>query len=217
MSSHLVIFDLDHTLLRVNSSFCFGVYLYKKKYISLFSLVYCFYYYLKYKFFGLSLDSLNKVIFEKIFKYKKYSFLKSCIESFLDADFDKICNGVILNELEKRKKEGSRILILSASPIFIVDEIADRFGVSSCFASTYKKDSFGRLTDVLQTLDGESKLCYVRHFISQFNIMYENITFFSDSCDDLPLLNVVGNPICVNPSKKLKNICYKNNWKIIWS
>ena len=44
---------------------------------------------------------------------------------------------------------------------------------------------------------------------------FKNSYFYSDSINDLPLLELVNKPIAVNPDQKLKSIAKKRNWHIL--
>ena len=62
---------------------------------------------------------------------------------------------------------------------------------------------------------GEGKLKLVTEWakIEGFNL--EIATFYSDSINDLPLLEKVNNPIAVNPDPKLEKISITRGWKIL--
>jgi phosphoserine phosphatase len=42
-----------------------------------------------------------------------------------------------------------------------------------------------------------------------------NSWYYCDSISDLPALEIVGNPVCVNPDRKLKKTAIKRGWKIL--
>ena len=44
---------------------------------------------------------------------------------------------------------------------------------------------------------------------------FNNVTFYSDSINDFPLLAEVSKPIAVNPDNKLREECERRAWKII--
>ncbi len=50
--------------------------------------------------------------------------------------------------------------------------------------------------------------------IKKNNLDLKNATFYSDSINDLPLLDAVKNPIAVNPDRKLREIAIERNWDI---
>ena len=62
---------------------------------------------------------------------------------------------------------------------------------------------------------GEGKLELVKKYCKDSNFSLNNACFYSDSKNDLPLLEAVNMPIAVNPDKNLKNIAKSKNWMII--
>jgi phosphoserine phosphatase len=55
----------------------------------------------------------------------------------------------------------------------------------------------------------------VNEYCRDSNFSLNNACFYSDSKNDLPLLEAVNMPIAVNPDKNLKNIAKSKNWMII--
>jgi len=47
------------------------------------------------------------------------------------------------------------------------------------------------------------------------NTEVENCWYYGDSVDDLPALSLVGNPVCVNPDKKLYEKALKEDWSLL--
>ena len=63
---------------------------------------------------------------------------------------------------------------------------------------------------------GEGKLHKVREWMLDNNFNnFNNVTFYSDSINDFPLLAEVSKPIAVNPDNKLREECERRAWKII--
>ena len=62
---------------------------------------------------------------------------------------------------------------------------------------------------------GEGKLKLVKKYCRDFNFSLNNACFYSDSKNDLPLLEAVYMPIAVNPDKNLKKFAKRKNWMII--
>jgi phosphoserine phosphatase len=61
----------------------------------------------------------------------------------------------------------------------------------------------------------EEKVNRAEKFLKENNMTFEDSYFYSDSISDLPLLEKVGNPVCVNPDKKLAKIAINKQWKIL--
>lgn len=64
-------------------------------------------------------------------------------------------------------------------------------------------------------LSGEDKLSAVKRLVCQHEADPVDCYFYSDSINDLGCLEYVGNPVVVNPDRKLKKIAQMRNWKFI--
>jgi len=64
---------------------------------------------------------------------------------------------------------------------------------------------------------GEQKVVRLKQYCEKNNIKLQDAWYYGDSVSDLPALNIVGHPVCINPEKKLERIAMKNGWKnYIW-
>jgi phosphoserine phosphatase len=52
-------------------------------------------------------------------------------------------------------------------------------------------------------------------YLKENKLSIKDAYYYGDSVDDLPVLEVVGNPVCVYPKAKLRNIARRNGWRII--
>ncbi len=60
----------------------------------------------------------------------------------------------------------------------------------------------------------EEKLFQAKNYCEKHGFSLSEAYFYSDSTEDLPLLEKVGNPVCVSPEPALAKIAHKNNWRI---
>jgi HAD superfamily phosphoserine phosphatase-like hydrolase len=203
------VFDLDKTLSRANISVAFGRALYRKGYFSALStLLFAFCYALN-LFYLLPLHALHKISFWLLFYHKRQNELIPYVEEFLKTDLTPLLRKEMIEELEAKKRCGV-VWIVSSSPDFLVRRVAERLQVTNVIATTYALDSMGRFSHCQEIIDGHHKLVAITKIASP-----EEMTFYSDSAEDLPLLERVTHPIAVFPDRRLKKIAQKNGWKII--
>lgn len=211
----ITVFDLDHTLLKSNSSFEFGKYLYHQKKFPLRSLLLCLSDYLRHKWLGMSLQKLHARSFSRLFKGQLSVDFTPLVDHFLQKHFILMLYPPAVERLKVAKKRGDRIIILSSSPDFLVKEIARQFEVSEWKATCYQVDEQGRFNDIDQVMQGEEKAQYVRALLNTMNLSFSDLTVYSDSILDLPLLKIAGHPVGVRPDWKLKRLCLENGWEIL--
>jgi len=166
-----------------------------------------------YRFFSRSMESLHEKVFLKFLKGKNIVSLEKEAEIFWKKYFAKLIRSSVLERLLRAKKEKAVVLILSASPEFLVAPIAKKLQVSLYKGSRYDVDKSQRISKILSFVHGSKKASYVSGLQKDFN--FEKISAYSDCITDLPLLKTVSNPICVKPDRRLASICKAHNWEMI--
>jgi HAD superfamily phosphoserine phosphatase-like hydrolase len=216
MKPHAIsFFDLDHTLLKVNSSFRFGVYLYRRKMFSFLTMLYLTGCYGLHTLGYISIQKLQEKIFKKIFLGRPFLAVESLARSFLEQNFSRMLYLPAIGQLQLAKKEGHYTVILSSSPHFLVSLFAERFGVDEWDATHYAVDSAQHFSAISQFMLGEGKARYVTELAKRLNIPKEKISAYTDSHHDLPFLQSAGVAMGVNPNKRLRALCKQNNWQIL--
>lgn len=209
------LFDLDHTLFKGNSTHHFGLFLYRHGYLERSTIAYLVGSYFQCKLGFLSLAKLHKRTFQAFPRSLNLSLVKELIESWLEEQWDELISPEIVSLLNEAKSKGHYTAILSNSPDLVIAPIAKRFGVDDWIATRYAFDKEGQLSHIQKLVDGEDKANYIRVLRADKGLENQHITAYSDSYLDLPFLQEAGNPIGVNPDRKLRNFCLKNGWKIL--
>jgi phosphoserine phosphatase len=62
---------------------------------------------------------------------------------------------------------------------------------------------------------GKNKVMFAKSLCDKLSITLESCTFYSDSASDLPLLNLVGSPVAVNPDPHLRARAQMKKWPIV--
>ena len=121
----------------------------------------------------------------------------------------------MLCELRSAKDRGDEIWILSSSPNFLVWRISQKLNAEKMLATSYTVNADGVFSGITQIVDGTAKWHDLEQFINKNGLSLDQVTAYSDSILDLPILEKVGVAIAVYPDKKLKKIARRNSWKII--
>ncbi|MCB1181416.1 MAG: HAD-IB family phosphatase [Chlamydiia bacterium] len=211
--SRVVVFDLDGTLLQSNSSFSFALYLFSKGEISYPAFAYLSYRFFLFRFLNTSYKQLQTAVFKRIFQGKSLKTFTDYIPSFIEQKISTLFYGPAILKLKNHLRLGHRVMILSNSPNFLVEPIGASLNVFDAHGSRYTIDQGGRLVDIAFLLDGHRKTEIVKGVISQTgsSVIYA----YSDSCQDLPLLELADYPTVVRPDLKLKRIALNRGWEIL--
>ncbi len=213
--SRLSVFDLDHTLVKGNSSLNFCLYLVSKNVLPWFSLSYALIYYIRHCCFGLSLERLHTSIFRVLLRGKSLTLLEEHVDDFAACYLEKAVNASTFLRLRLAQHLGDYTVILSNSPGFLVGAFARSLGVDEWRATQYGVDEKKNLSQIDQILQGQDKADYVNKALSRLEIAKKDVTAYSDSYLDLPFLLSAGNPVVVSPDRKLRKYSCLNQWTVI--
>ena len=139
------------------------------------------------------------------------SFLKEFIPNVINELTDDLTKRLILES-----KSADKVLIASGSHDFLVKGFADYFEIESSIGTPVeiKNNIFtGNLSGKPTFKQG--KVDAVKVWCLENNLKISDSIFYSDSINDLPMFEVCGQPIAVNPDKLLKDIAIKRSYEII--
>lgn len=122
--------------------------------------------------------------------------------------------------VKKHQDAGDLVAIVTATNEFVTRPIAQAFGVQELIALELQRDEGGRVTGRIQGVPTfrEGKIQRVLDWLEQRGHRwddFERIRFYSDSTNDLPLLERVSHPVATNPSAALEAIARERGWPIL--
>lgn len=118
--------------------------------------------------------------------------------------------------VRQHHEAGDRVVIITATNRFITGPIAARLGVDTLLATEcemFDGRYTGRLTDVPCFQEG--KVTRIERWLAESGQSLEGAYFYSDSRNDLPLLERVSHPVAVDPDATLRQIAEQRGWDII--
>jgi HAD superfamily hydrolase (TIGR01490 family) len=122
--------------------------------------------------------------------------------------------------VRRHQEAGDLVAIVTATNEFVTRPIADAFGVEELIALELHRDEHGRVTGRVQGIPSfrEGKIQRVLDWLEQRGHRWDDfssISFYSDSTNDLPLLERVSHPVATNPSPALEAIARSRGWPIL--
>lgn len=190
-------------------------YLVRHKLLPKTTLIYAGWMYLRHVFLGLSLSHLHRAVFESTLKGRSLVFLERHVEPFLKQYLPSSLNHKVFARLKAAQSAGEKTLILSNSPAFLVSKFARYFGVDAWRSTEYALDSRGCLSGIRTLLNGEEKASSALKLAESWGILLKDVVAYSDSHWDLPLLQIVGRAVAVNPDRKLSRVALVRGWEIL--
>ena len=114
---------------------------------------------------------------------------------------------------------GDTVMIVTATNEFVTRPIAQAFGVSELIAVELERDASGWITGEIQGTPSfrEGKVTRVEHWLAARGLGWGDVqmSFYSDSMNDLPLLEKAQQPVATNPDKRLRQLATERGWRIL--
>ena len=212
----LAIFDLDNTLLNGDSDHAWGEFLVKKGIVDeSFYRTQNDHFYELYKqskldimaYLAFALEPLTRFSLDELSTLHA-EFMHTVIAPMRLPKADAL--------LQHHRQQGDYLLIITATNGFVTQPIAKALGVDDILATDpeIKGDAYtGRIVGTPCYQDG--KVTRLNQWLQQTRQNLENSYFYSDSINDLPLLERVTNPVATNPDDKLLHIANERHWPVL--
>ena len=212
----LAIFDLDNTLIADDSDYLWGQFLVDqgivdKQHYEIANAKF----YDDYKqgtldiveFLGFSLKPLAEHPAHQLYQWRE-QFVETIIKRLLLEPARQLIN--------IHKQRGDTILVITATNRFVTEPIVKLYGIEHLLATTPEFID-GRYTGrfIGTPCFREGKVALLQDWLKQSKHNLEGSWFYSDSHNDLPLLNLVQHPVAVDPDEILENAAKAANWAII--
>jgi len=115
---------------------------------------------------------------------------------------------------------GDRMAIVTATNEFVTRPIADAFNVAELIALELARDDNGALTGAVRGVPSfrEGKIVRVEQWLAEQGLRhadFDRITVYSDSTNDLPLLEWATHPVATNPGAALTRIAIERGWPVL--
>jgi HAD superfamily hydrolase (TIGR01490 family) len=216
----LALFDLDHTLLPIDSDHAWGEFTveigwrdadaFKRRNDAFFEA---------YK--RGELDSENYLMFatEAIRQQGATKSIAAHAE-YMRAVIEKHIKPQALRLLEQHRAAGDHMVMITATNEFVTRPIAQRFDIEHLIAVQLETDESGWYTGRWRGTPSfkEGKVQRLLQWLHERGKTWDDVqhsTFYSDSMNDLPLLEKVHEPVATNPDPRLRALAQERGWRIL--
>ncbi len=141
-------------------------------------------------------------------------------ERFMDEVMRPQIDARALALVRRHQAAGDLVAIVTATNEFITRPIADAFGVAALIAVELERDDNGRVSGAVRGVPSfrEGKILRVQQWLARQgwrHADFSRISFYSDSTNDLPLLEWATHPVATNPSPALAEMAAKRGWPVL--
>jgi HAD superfamily hydrolase (TIGR01490 family) len=215
----LALFDLDHTLLPIDSDYCWGEFTqqigwtdrveFKRRNDEFYA-----------HYVAGTLDVHDYVRFavealrlrgEAAYQEAHARFMRECIQPVLRP--------AALDLVRGHQQQGDLVAIVTATNELVTRPIAAAFGVPELIAVELERDASGWITGEIAGVPSmrEGKVVRVTRWLAARGLDWLDVetTFYSDSMNDLPLLERADHPVATNPDPRLRPLALERGWRIL--
>lgn len=212
----LAIFDLDNTLLAIDSDHAWGTFLLEQGAVDPVA-----YHEANERFMadynagtldidaflGVALKPLAENTPEQLAAWHQ-QFMASKVEPHILPKAEEL--------VARHRTCGDTLLIITATNRFITGPIAERLGIDHLIAVEPEMVD-GRYTGQVMGVPSyqEGKVTRLMAWLEDQEITLDGAWFYSDSHNDLPLLEKVDHPVAVDPDDTLRNVAEQRHWRIM--
>lgn len=216
----LALFDLDGTLLPIDSDHAFGEFLitlgwadageYRRRNDA---------FYEQYKAEQLDIDAYVDFCTAP-WRSRPAAEQAAAQQRFVDEVARPAVRPSALALVQRHREAGDRLAVVTATNEFVTRPIAALFGIDALIATELQRDGDGRVTGAIRGTPAfrQGKIGRVREWLAAEGHDwddFESQVFYSDSTNDLPLLERVSHPVATNPGPALEALAQQRHWPIL--
>lgn len=212
----LAIFDLDNTLLDGDSDYLWGRFLvsrgivdgerYERENER---------FYRDYRDGTLDIDAFLRFALEPLRRHPR-ALLEGLREQFVREQIAPIMLSAAHDLIAAHRSAGDTLMIITATNAFVTAPIAAGFGIEHLIA-TLPAEECGCFTGEVAGIPAfrDGKVQRLEHWLGERGHDLAGSSFYSDSHNDLPLLERVERPVAVDPDPRLREIAESRGWPIL--
>jgi HAD superfamily hydrolase (TIGR01490 family) len=217
-NGYTVFFDLDHTCISRVSGKEVAINAIRKGYVRISELIEMAALYFLYRIKLIEPQKMAEKLIGWTSGIPEFKMDEICSETVENVLLPSVYRDAI-SEIEFHRMNKAKIVILSASIAQVCNKIAaiiDADGFIATILETKDGILTGRATGSI--CFGEGKKVQLRDYCIQNSINISESWYYGDSVSDVPVFDLVGSPVCINPDNKLKKKALERGWKILnWS
>jgi HAD superfamily hydrolase (TIGR01490 family) len=216
-TSAAAFFDLDNTILRGASIFYLARELYRREFFGLGDLAQMLWMQTRFVTLGEKLTHVQQI------RDQALSFIAGHRTDEIAAIGEDVYDDVIAAKIwpgtralaQRHLDRGEQVWLVTATPIEMADTIARRLGLSGALGTVAERAD-GRYTGRLvgEPLHGSAKADAVTDLARRERLDLTCCSAYSDSANDVPMLELVGRPCAVNPDARLRAHAKAQGWRI---
>jgi HAD superfamily hydrolase (TIGR01490 family) len=218
MAREAAFFDLDKTVIARASMVAFGRPFHRAGLLSRRVLLRALWGQLVYLWLGASEKKLIKTrdAALKLTRGWEQQKVRTIVREAIDEVIEPIVFEEALELIRQHQADGRLVAIVSASPVEVVEPLSDHLGADIAIGTEAKIDEHGRYSgELVRYAYGPAKADAIRELAAARDIDLSASYAYSDSITDLPMMELVGHPVAVNPDRPLLRVANEREWEVV--
>lgn len=210
-------FDVDNTMMRGASLYAVARKMYKHKAFSLRQILWFLLHQLRFAARGESLGDIRAI------RDKALTLVEGFSVAEMDELADEIYDEFIVAKIwpgtraiaEQHLHAGRQVWLVTATPLEVASVMARRLGLTGALGTSVEHID-GAYTGKLvgEILHGPAKAEAIKELAKTEGFDLAKCWGYSDSHNDIPLLEAVGHPVAINPDGKLRQFAKQKSWTV---
>ena len=216
----VALFDLDHTLIPIDSDHAWGEFTVARGWVDADTFRRANDdFYAQYKAGTLDIHAYIRFATAAICRQGATNSIAAHAD-FMGAIVQKAIKPQARELVQAHQRAGDVVVIVTATNAFVTRPIAQAFGVDDLIAVDLVRDPHsGWYTGAIAGVPSfrEGKVTRVSAWLAARGWDWDTVhtTFYSDSMNDLPLLERVQVPVATNPDDRLRDLALSRGWRIL--
>jgi HAD superfamily hydrolase (TIGR01490 family) len=217
MAPSAAFFDLDKTILAKSSSLAFAKPFYKGGLLGRSDVLKSAYAQFSFVASGADHDQLEQMraYMSALVAGWDVEQVRAIVSETLDEIIDPMVYEEAVDLIEEHHEAGRDVIIISSSGTEIVEPIGERLGVDRALGTQVEIVDGKYTGEILFYAYGEGKADAMRALAEENGYDLAESYAYTDSATDLPMLEIVGHPVCVNPDAALRAIAQERGWPVV--
>jgi HAD superfamily hydrolase (TIGR01490 family) len=217
--TRVALFDLDHTLLPIDSDFSWGEYVqaigwadrdeFRRRNDA---------FYEQYKAGTLDMHEYVRFVTDAV-RVRGREAAFAARERYMQEVILPNVRPEATQLVRSHQDAGDLVLIISATNEFVTTPIAEVFGIPELIATRLATGPDGWITGEIDGVPSlrEGKITRFEEWMHARGLRWDAVetTFYSDSMNDVPLLERVDHPVATNPDPRLRALAAERGWRIL--
>ena len=207
-------FDVDRTIVSVNTGRLFLRDLRRRGEISFFRALRALVWMAKYHLSLIDLQWVATRLAGEMAGKLEREFADTC-RGWVERDVLPLVVPGARGQIEKHRAQGHVLAILSTSPTYVTQPLAEALGIDEVMSTRFEVDH-GHFTGRLigPACVGPGKVHWAEDLGARRQVDLSQSWFYTDSYTDMPMLERVGNRVVVNPDPRLRRMAKRRGWPV---